>query len=39
MFQFVAGKMITAAYVPLPTYHSLFPDSVTAKQLLMPTRR
>ncbi|KAM8831060.1 RNA-binding protein 39b isoform 2-T2 [Synchiropus picturatus] len=34
-----AAKMITAAYVPLPTYHNLFPDSVTAKQLLMPTRR
>ncbi|KAM6977057.1 RNA-binding protein 39-like isoform 1-T1 [Aplochiton taeniatus] len=34
-----AGKMITAAYVPLPTYHSLFPDSVTATELLMPTRR
>ncbi|XP_074500113.1 RNA-binding protein 39b isoform X2 [Sebastes fasciatus] len=34
-----AGKMITAAYVPLPTYHNLFPDSVTAKQLLMPVRR
>ncbi|XP_031172697.1 RNA-binding protein 39-like isoform X1 [Sander lucioperca] len=34
-----AGKMITAAYVPLPTYHNLFPDSVTAKQLLMPARR
>ncbi|XP_008401686.1 RNA-binding protein 39-like [Poecilia reticulata] len=34
-----AGKMITAAYVPLPTYHNLFPDSVTAKQLLMPSRR
>ncbi|XP_030632615.1 RNA-binding protein 39a isoform X2 [Chanos chanos] len=33
------GKMITAAYVPLPTYHNLFPDSVTATQLLMPTRR
>lgn len=33
------GKMITAAYVPLPTYHNLFPDSVTAKQLLVPTRR
>ncbi|KAI1233275.1 hypothetical protein IHE44_0004442 [Lamprotornis superbus] len=29
-----AGKMITAAYVPLPTYHSLFPDSMTATQLL-----
>uniref|UniRef100_A0AAY4D4P1 RRM domain-containing protein n=1 Tax=Denticeps clupeoides TaxID=299321 RepID=A0AAY4D4P1_9TELE len=34
-----AGKMITAAYVPLPTYHNLFPDSVTATQLLMPYRR
>uniref|UniRef100_A0A6Q2XLZ6 RRM domain-containing protein n=1 Tax=Esox lucius TaxID=8010 RepID=A0A6Q2XLZ6_ESOLU len=34
-----AGKMITAAYVPLPTYHNLFPDSVTATQLLMPVRR
>ncbi|XP_063738558.1 RNA-binding protein 39-like isoform X4 [Eleginops maclovinus] len=34
-----AAKMITAAYVPLPTYHNLFPDSVAAKQLLMPARR
>ncbi|XP_036386483.1 RNA-binding protein 39a isoform X7 [Megalops cyprinoides] len=34
-----AGKMITAAYVPLPTYHNLFPDSVVATQLLMPSRR
>ncbi|KAJ8412161.1 hypothetical protein AAFF_G00144280 [Aldrovandia affinis] len=34
-----AGKMITAAYVPLPTYHNLFPDSVVATQLLMPARR
>ncbi|XP_072305815.1 RNA-binding protein 39-like isoform X2 [Eucyclogobius newberryi] len=34
-----AGKMITAAYVPLPTYHNLFPDSVTATMLLMPSRR
>lgn len=33
------GKMITAAYVPLPTYHSLFPDSMTATQLLVPVRR
>ncbi|KAF7238969.1 RNA-binding protein 39 [Varanus komodoensis] len=31
-----AGKMITAAYVPLPTYHNLFPDSMTATQLLTP---
>uniref|UniRef100_A0A4W5N2U4 RNA binding motif protein 39b n=1 Tax=Hucho hucho TaxID=62062 RepID=A0A4W5N2U4_9TELE len=34
-----AGKMITAAYVPFPTYLNLFPDSVTATQLLMPVRR
>ncbi|XP_056404696.1 RNA-binding protein 39 isoform X3 [Hyla sarda] len=34
-----AGKMITAAYVPLPTYHSLFPDSMTSTQLLFPVRR
>lgn len=34
-----AGKMITAAYVPLPTYHNLFPDSVTSTILLMPSRR
>ncbi|KAJ7331878.1 hypothetical protein JRQ81_014058 [Phrynocephalus forsythii] len=34
-----AGKMITAAYVPLPTYHNLFPDSMTATQLLVPARR
>uniref|UniRef100_A0A8C2D648 RNA binding motif protein 39a n=1 Tax=Cyprinus carpio TaxID=7962 RepID=A0A8C2D648_CYPCA len=33
------GKMITAAYVPLPTYHNLFPESVQATQLLMPSRR
>ncbi|KAL2091341.1 hypothetical protein ACEWY4_013604 [Coilia grayii] len=37
--RYFAGKMITAAYVPLPTYHNLFPDAVTATQLLMPTRR
>ncbi|XP_078508353.1 RNA-binding protein 39 isoform X4 [Lissotriton helveticus] len=34
-----AGKMITAAYVPLPAYHSLFPDSMTSTQLLVPVRR
>ncbi|TRY59724.1 hypothetical protein DNTS_002511 [Danionella cerebrum] len=33
------GKMIQAAYVPLPTYHNLFPESVQATQLLMPNRR
>ncbi|KAL0978826.1 hypothetical protein UPYG_G00176220 [Umbra pygmaea] len=37
--RYFAGKMITAAYVPLPTYHNLFPDSVTATQLLMPPAR
>uniref|UniRef100_A0A0D9RCW8 RNA binding motif protein 39 n=1 Tax=Chlorocebus sabaeus TaxID=60711 RepID=A0A0D9RCW8_CHLSB len=36
---FAVGKMITAAYVPLPTYHNLFPDSMTATQLLVPSRR
>ncbi|OCT60594.1 MGC81970 protein isoform X1 [Xenopus laevis] len=34
-----AGKMITAAYVPVPTYHSLFPDSMTSTQPLFPSRR
>ncbi|KAM9524926.1 RNA-binding protein 39-like isoform 3-T3 [Salvelinus alpinus] len=34
--RYFAGKMITAAYVPLPTYHNLFPDSVKAIQLLIP---
>jgi len=29
-----AGKMITAAYVPLMSYHSLFPDSATSTQPL-----
>uniref|UniRef100_A0A669E0H8 RNA binding motif protein 39a n=1 Tax=Oreochromis niloticus TaxID=8128 RepID=A0A669E0H8_ORENI len=37
--RFFAGKMITAAYVPLPTYHNLFPESVTATQLLAPPPR
>uniref|UniRef100_A0A8W8JQ31 Uncharacterized protein n=1 Tax=Magallana gigas TaxID=29159 RepID=A0A8W8JQ31_MAGGI len=32
-----SGKMITAAYVPLPNYHSLFPDAVRANQLLLPS--
>ncbi|CAB1354347.1 unnamed protein product [Coregonus sp. 'balchen'] len=36
---YVKCKMITAAYVPLPTYHNLFPDSVTATQLLIPPAR
>jgi len=34
-----AGKMITAAYVPLPNYHQLFPDAAKASQLLMPSSR
>ncbi|XP_061404312.1 RNA-binding protein 39-like isoform X4 [Lethenteron reissneri] len=34
-----AGKMITAAFVPVPTYHNLFPDSTMATQLLFPVRR
>lgn len=34
-----AGKMITAAYVPLPNYHQLFPDATKASQLLMPSSR
>ncbi|CAL1539372.1 unnamed protein product [Lymnaea stagnalis] len=35
--RFYAGRVITAAYVPLPNYHSLFADSVRANQLLMPS--
>lgn len=35
----VSGKMITAAYVPLPTYHNLFPEAATATQLLAPPLR
>ncbi|XP_016892415.1 RNA-binding protein 39-like isoform X2 [Cynoglossus semilaevis] len=37
--RYFAGKMITAAFVPLPTYHNLFPESVTATQLLAPPPR
>ncbi|XP_044074220.1 RNA-binding protein 39-like isoform X5 [Siniperca chuatsi] len=37
--RYFAGKMITAAYVPLPTYHNLFPESATATQLLTPPPR
>jgi len=33
----VAGKLITAAYVPLPNYHALFPDSAQAATLVMPS--
>jgi hypothetical protein len=31
-WQVVCDKMITATYVPLPDYHNLFPDSMTASQ-------
>lgn len=34
-----AGRVITAAYVPLLNYHSLFPDAMTALTLLLPTRK
>ncbi|KAL1124775.1 hypothetical protein AAG570_001396, partial [Ranatra chinensis] len=34
-----AGRVITAAYVPLINYHSLFPDTMTATQLLSTSRR
>ena len=27
---FFTGRLVTAAYVPVATYHSLFPDSMTA---------
>ena len=33
----VAGKVITAAYVPLPNYHALFPEATRANQLLLPS--
>lgn len=35
--RYFAGRIITAAYVPLPNYHNLFVDSVRATQLLMPS--
>nr|XP_023014101.1 RNA-binding protein 39 [Leptinotarsa decemlineata] len=34
-----AGRVITAAYVPLLNYHSLFPDAMTTTQLLLPSGR
>ncbi|KAJ8933709.1 hypothetical protein NQ314_013839 [Rhamnusium bicolor] len=34
-----AGRVITAAYVPLLNYHSLFPDAMTTTQLLLPSNR
>ncbi|XP_042259492.1 RNA-binding protein 39a isoform X3 [Thunnus maccoyii] len=37
--RYFAGKVITAAFVPLPAYHQLFPESATATQLLAPPPR
>ncbi|XP_070491839.1 RNA-binding protein 39 [Chironomus tepperi] len=34
-----AGRVITAAYVPLVTYHQLFPDSSTISTLLQLSRK
>nr|XP_018903439.1 PREDICTED: RNA-binding protein 39 [Bemisia tabaci] len=34
-----AGRVITAAYVPVLNYNSLFPDTVASTQLLLPTRK
>lgn len=34
-----AGRVITAAYVPLVNYHSLFPDAANAVTLLQPSRK
>lgn len=31
------GRVITAAYVPLVNYHSLFPDAMSAVLLLLPS--
>lgn len=31
-----SGKMITAAYVPVMSYHSLFPEAMNATQLIYP---
>jgi len=35
--RYFAGRIITAAYVPLPNYHNLFVESVRANQLIMPS--
>jgi len=37
--RYFAGNMITAAYVPLVNYHSLFPDAVYATTPLKPLNR
>lgn len=33
--RYFAGKVITAAYVPLPNYHALFPDAQRSAQLVL----
>ncbi|XP_053171932.1 RNA-binding protein 39-like isoform X2 [Scomber japonicus] len=37
--RYFAGKVITAAFVPLLAYHQLFPESASATQLLAPPQR
>lgn len=32
------GRLITAAYVPLLNYHSLFPDAMSAQTVLRPKK-
>ncbi|KAH8409946.1 hypothetical protein KR009_001699 [Drosophila setifemur] len=34
-----AGRVITAAYVPLINYHSMFPDTISAVNLVTSTRK
>ena len=34
---YISGRVITAAYVPVPNYHQLFPDAQRATQLLLPS--
>lgn len=34
-----AGRLVTAAYVPLLNYHSLFPDAMAAQMILRPSRK
>lgn len=38
-FIILTGRVITAAYVPLTTYHSLFPASLSASNLLQPSKK
>lgn len=37
--RYFAGRIITAAYVPLVNYHALFPDASLATQLLSPSAK